>query len=213
VDYSAALFLVRAVSIYLLRFRSTVSNLISVSKIEPPGPVSVNVIVPVGLDPPERVALSLSVTRDAERVTLGLVAVVRVGVGGGASVSVAVLLARLGSIVPAGGVTVTVLVNKPVADGLTWATAVKVAVPPGRSVTALRMLPVPVPVAWATLDPAEATAVQQGRAISGAGIWRDGAISVVASVPCRDDPFLARGLSQPEQAAKAGAKARSHPVG
>jgi hypothetical protein len=44
-----------------------------------PGPVSVNVIVPVGLDPPERVALSLSVTAAFERVTLGLATVVRVG--------------------------------------------------------------------------------------------------------------------------------------
>ena len=59
------------------------------------------------------------------------------------SVSVAVLLAGLGS-VPAGGDIVTVLVNEPVADGLTWATAVKVAVPPGSKVTASRMLPVPV---------------------------------------------------------------------
>src|SRR5262249_42031040 len=79
--------------------------------------VSVNVSVPVGLDPPERVALSLSVTRDAERATLGLVAVVRVGVAIGVSVSVAVLLVRLLSVTPTGGTPVTGVVIVPVAVG------------------------------------------------------------------------------------------------
>src|SRR5262249_2726775 len=83
-----------------------------------PGSLSWNVSVPVGLDPPERVAVSLSVTRDAERATLGLVAVVRVGVAIGVSVSVAVLLVTLLSVTPAGGTTVTVFVIVPVALGL-----------------------------------------------------------------------------------------------
>ena len=59
---------------------------------------------------------------------------------------------------PGGAATVAVLVNEPVAAGLTWATAVKVTVPPGSRVTVVLMLP--VPLAAATLEPAEATAVQ-----------------------------------------------------
>src|SRR5436305_1294487 len=72
------------------------------------------------------------------------------------SLSVAVLLP--GVLSPGGTATVAVLVRAPVADGLIWARAVKVAVPPGSRVTVVRMLP--VPLAWATPEPAEATAVQ-----------------------------------------------------
>src|SRR5215468_4522817 len=72
------------------------------------------------------------------------------------SVSVAVLSA--GVLSPGGRVTVAVLVRVPVADGLMEATAVKVAVPPGSRVTVVRMLP--LPLAWATLEPGEAAAVQ-----------------------------------------------------
>jgi hypothetical protein len=74
------------------------------------------------------------------------------------SVSVAVLLPVLVSAPPGGGLTVAVLTRVPVADGLIWATAVKMAVPLGSRVTGVKMLP--VPLACATLDPAEATAVQ-----------------------------------------------------
>jgi hypothetical protein len=70
---------------------------------------------------------------------------------------VALLLAGLLSN-PGGGVTVAVLVSAPVADGLIWATAVKVTVPKGSRVTGVMMSP--VPIGWATLDPGEATAVQ-----------------------------------------------------
>jgi len=73
----------------------------------------VNVIVPVGLEPSERVALSRSVTTEPERVTSGLAAVV--SFGGSVSVSVAVPLKGSVSVVPAGGATVTVLVIVPVA--------------------------------------------------------------------------------------------------
>src|SRR5262245_24819751 len=76
--------------------------------------------------------------------------------GGRLSTSVAVLLP--GVVSPGGTATVAVLVRVPVAAGLTWATAVNVTVPPGSRVTVVRMLP--VPLAWATLEPAEATAVQ-----------------------------------------------------
>src|SRR6516162_3575152 len=73
------------------------------------------------------------------------------------SVSVAVLSA--GVVSPGGTATVAVLLNEPVADALMLATAVKVAVPPGSSVTVVMMLP--LPLAAATLEPGEATAVQR----------------------------------------------------
>src|SRR5262245_48511049 len=76
-----------------------------------------------------------------------------------ASVSVAVL--SPGVVSPGGTATVTVLTRLATwlsAEGLIWATAVKVTLPPGSRVTVVRMLP--VPLAWATLEPAEATAVQ-----------------------------------------------------
>src|SRR5262245_45701009 len=72
------------------------------------------------------------------------------------STSVAVLSA--GVLSPGGTATVAVLTSEPVADGLIWATAMKVTVPPGRSVTVVAMLP--VPLAAATLEPGDATAVQ-----------------------------------------------------
>jgi hypothetical protein len=50
------------------------------------------------------------------------------------------------------------------ANALTWATAVKVASPPGSRVTVVRMSP--VPLVWATLEPGEATAVQLTEVIS-----------------------------------------------
>src|SRR5262249_6715651 len=72
------------------------------------------------------------------------------------SLSVAVLL--LGVLSPGGTATVAVLLRAPVADELIWATAVKVRVPPGSRGTVGRVLP--LPLAAATLEPAEATAVQ-----------------------------------------------------
>src|SRR6266540_3573315 len=74
-----------------------------------------------------------------------------------ASVSVAALLPGLVSVSPAGA-TVAVLVSEPMADGLIWATAVKMAKPSGSRVTGVKMLP--KPVGTATLDPGEAMAVQ-----------------------------------------------------
>ena len=50
------------------------------------------------------------------------------------------------------------LLNVPLADALICATAVKVAVPPGSRVTVVAMFA--VPLAAATLEPADATAVQ-----------------------------------------------------
>src|SRR6187401_1852727 len=75
------------------------------------------------------------------------------------SVSVAVL--SPGVVSPGGTATVAVLTRLTTrlrASGLIWATAVKVTVPPGSRVTVVLMLP--VPLAAATLEPGEATAVQ-----------------------------------------------------
>src|SRR6516162_3005823 len=76
----------------------------------------------------------------------------------GVRLSVSVALLSAGVLSPGGTATVAVLVNAPVAAGLIWATAVKVTVPPGSRVTVVRMLP--LPLAAATLEPGEATAVQ-----------------------------------------------------
>src|SRR5581483_286044 len=70
--------------------------------------------------------------------------------------SVAVL--SPGVLSPGGTATVAVLLRVPVADELIWATAVKMTVPPGSSVTVVLMLP--EPLLWATLEPEEDTAVQ-----------------------------------------------------
>jgi hypothetical protein len=64
------------------------------------------------------------------------------------SVSVAVLLPGSVSVSPAGGATEAVLVSDTMAAGLIWATAVKVAVPPGSRVTVVAMLPVPLAADW-----------------------------------------------------------------
>src|SRR4029450_6657324 len=75
------------------------------------------------------------------------------------SSSVALLLP--GVVSPGGTATVAVLTRLTTSSrafGLIWATAVKVTVPPGSRVTVVLMLP--VPLAAATLEPAEATAVQ-----------------------------------------------------
>src|SRR6516165_11945564 len=76
----------------------------------------------------------------------------------GVRLSMSVALLSAGVLSPGGTATVAVLVRVPVADGLIWATAVKVTVPPGSRVTVVRMLP--LPLAAATLEPGVATAVQ-----------------------------------------------------
>src|SRR5207237_898966 len=66
----------------------------------------------------------------------------------------------LGVLSPGGCVTLTVLTIDVVEPAAGWMVAVmvKVTVPPGLMVTDSLMLP--LPLAWATLDPLEATAVQ-----------------------------------------------------
>src|SRR5262245_6746100 len=79
----------------------------------------------------------------------------------GVRLSVSVALLSPGVVSPGGTATVAVLTRLTTwacAEGLIWARAVKVTVPPGNSVTVVLMLP--VPLAWATLEPVEAAAVQ-----------------------------------------------------
>src|SRR5436309_2874496 len=74
------------------------------------------------------------------------------------SVSVAVLLLRLVSTVPAGGATVAVLVIEPDAEALIVAERVNVITPPGKRLPVVWILP--VPLIAATLEPEVALAVQ-----------------------------------------------------
>ena len=65
----------------------------------------------------------------------------RSATGAGVSVSVTLLLALLGSVVPAGAAALAVLTRLPVAVELMAATTVKVAVPPAARLTLVLMLP------------------------------------------------------------------------
>src|SRR6516165_484311 len=78
----------------------------------------------------------------------------------GVRVRVSVEVLSAGVVSPAGWETVAVLLVVPVAEasGCSSVVTVKVTVPPGSSVTRSLMLPLPLPVA--TLEPAEASAVQ-----------------------------------------------------
>jgi hypothetical protein len=82
----------------------------------------------------------------------------------GVRLSVSVALLSAGELSPGGTATVAVLLRGPLAEELIWAMAVKVTVPPGSSVTVVAMLP--VPLAAATLEPGEATAVQETAVIA-----------------------------------------------
>src|SRR5713101_5581264 len=68
----------------------------------------------------------------------------RSATGAGVSVSVAELLPGVGSVVPAGDVTVAVLTRLPVAAESILAMTVKVAVPPTPRLTTLLMLSLPL---------------------------------------------------------------------
>ncbi len=74
------------------------------------------------------------------------------------SVSVAVLLALLGSVMPGGAAMLAVFDKVPKALGATCAVSVKVAVPPTTRSTVALMLP--APFADPQLDPLEAEQVQ-----------------------------------------------------
>ena len=91
-------------------------------------------------------------------VTPSVLVIERSAVGVIASLSVALSLARLESVVPAGAVTLAVLVRVPVALEERVPVAVNVAVPPTARFTVVAMLP--LPLAAAQLEPAEAVQVQ-----------------------------------------------------
>src|SRR5436305_442228 len=61
------------------------------------------------------------------------------------AVSVAPLLARLGSVTPAGALTVAVLAREPVAAGSIWTMKVKVTVAPTGRLTVVARPPLPPP--------------------------------------------------------------------
>jgi len=82
----------------------------------------------------------------------------RSAVGVSVSVSVALLLARLGSVKPAGAPRVAVFTRVPVAVGLIVPVALMVAVPPGSSVTTAETAPGPPEGAQA--EPADGAQLQ-----------------------------------------------------
>ena len=82
----------------------------------------------------------------------------RSAAGAIASLSVALLFAVSGSVTPAGAMTLAVLVRVPVALEERIPVAVNVAVPPTARFTVVAMLP--LPLAAAQLEPAEAVQVQ-----------------------------------------------------
>src|SRR5262245_48877380 len=87
-------------------------------------------------------------------------------------VSVSRLLAGLGSVTPAGGLTVAVLANVPVAAGLTWTVKLKVTVAlRGRS-TVVARAPLPL-VGPVTVPPPLLAVVVQVAAVAPAGRGSD----------------------------------------
>ena len=99
------------------------------------------------------------------------------------SVSVAVLLARLGSVTPAGGAMVAVLTMEPVALPATVASTVNVAVPPLSKFTLAEMLPLPLA---GQLEPTLATQLQA------LNVRAAGAVSAtVAPTTALGPPFVA----------------------
>ena len=97
------------------------------------------------------------------------------------SVSVAELLARFGSVVPPGAVTVAVLASVPVADAEMLAVSTNVAVPDGSRSTVVLMLP--APDAGQT-EPADAVHVQL------ADDSAAGSVSATAAPTATDGPAL-----------------------
>src|SRR3954452_7959435 len=98
------------------------------------------------------------------------------------SVSLALLLAGVGSVTPAGGGTVAVLARVPVAEGLTWTVKVKVTVAlTGRSTVVARA---PAPLAGpVTLPPPVAPRNAQVPPVTPTGRGSDNVASVTALGP------------------------------
>src|ERR1700687_2522359 len=97
------------------------------------------------------------------------------------SVSVALLLAGVGSVTPAGAAMVAVLLMVPLAPPATVALTVKVAVPPLSRLTEAAMLPLPLA---GQLEPAEAAQVQAPK------VRFAGAVSVTVAAVTALGPLL-----------------------
>src|SRR5512132_372396 len=97
------------------------------------------------------------------------------------SVSVALLLAGVGSVTPTGAAMVAVLAIEPLALPATVALTVKVAVPPLSRLTEAEMLPLPLA---GQLDPADAAQVQAPK------VRLAGAVSVTVAAVTVLGPLL-----------------------
>src|SRR5262245_56737645 len=98
------------------------------------------------------------------------------------SVSVAVLLVGVGSVTPAGGVTVTVLVRVPVAERAMWTVNVKVTVALTSGSTVVARLPTPLVGPVTTPPPLLAVATQLA-AVTPAGRGSDTLAPITALGP------------------------------
>src|SRR5262245_987116 len=98
------------------------------------------------------------------------------------SVSLSLLSVGLGSVVPAGGVTVAVLVRKPVAAGLAWTVKVKVTVAPAGRLTVVARAPLPL-LGPLTLPPPVSPANAQVPPVAPAGRGSDTLAPVMALGP------------------------------
>src|SRR6478736_4856655 len=98
------------------------------------------------------------------------------------SLSVALLLAGSGSVVPAGGLTVAVLLSEPVAAGAIWTVKVKVTVAPTGRSTVVARAPLPV-VGPVTVPPPLLAVAAQVAAVTPAGRGSDTLAPVTALGP------------------------------
>src|SRR5579883_1899667 len=98
------------------------------------------------------------------------------------SVSVALLLAGLGSVTPAGGVTVAVLTRSPVAEGSIWTVKVKVTLALTARSTVVDRAPAPL-VGPVTVPPPLLAVVVQVAAVTPAGKGSDTLAPVTALGP------------------------------
>src|SRR5262245_46742319 len=98
------------------------------------------------------------------------------------STSVAELLAGLGSVVPAGGVTVAVLARVPVANGATWTVKPKVTLALAGRSTVVARAPTPL-VAPETLPPPLLPVAAQVPEVTPAGRKSETAAPVTSSGP------------------------------
>jgi hypothetical protein len=122
-----------------------------------PGRVSATV-APVAVDGPalEATIVYVTVVPGTSPAEPSVVVIDRSAVGTNVSVSVAVLFAAVGSVMPPATAAVAVLASDPVAVDEIVAVSVKVAVPPGRRSTVVLMFPLPDA---GQVEPAEAVHV------------------------------------------------------